>query len=79
MFMSLMTMILIVKVANFFADLETTNMLGDENITSESVLDVPWDKSTTSFTLTKVVKEDGEISTHNGDIFENTKLGKQGP
>ncbi len=41
MFMSLMTMILIVKVANFFANLETTNMLGDENITSESVLDVP--------------------------------------
>ncbi len=77
--MSLMTMTLIVKVANFLTDLETTNMLGDENIIGESVLDVPHDKSTTSFTLTKVLKEDGEISTHNGDIFENTKLGKPRP
>ncbi len=52
---------------------------GDENIIGESVLDVPQDKSTTSFTLTKVLKEDGEISTQNGDIYENTKLGNHGP
>jgi hypothetical protein len=29
------------KVAYFLADLETTNMSGDDNITGESVLDVP--------------------------------------
>ncbi len=52
---------------------------GDENIIGESVLDVPQDKSTTSFTLTKVLKEDGEISTQNGDIYDNTKLGNHGP
>jgi len=87
--MSLMTVTLIVKVASFLADLETTNMLGDENTTGESVLDVPWDKSTASLTLTEVLKEDGKISTQNGDISENTEslqsrpgmleLGKQGP
>ncbi len=54
-------------------------MLGDENIIGESVLDVPQDKSTTSFTLTDVLKEDGEISIQNGDIYENTKLGNHGP
>jgi hypothetical protein len=77
------------QVASFLADLETTNMLGDENTTGESVLDVPWDKSTASLTLTEVLKEDGKISTQNGDISENTEslqsgtgmleLGKQGP
>ncbi len=74
--MSQMTMTLIMKVANFLTNLETTNMLGDENTTCESVLDVLRDKSTASFTLTKVLKEDGAISTHNGDISDNTKLGK---
>jgi hypothetical protein len=88
-FMSLMTLTLIVKVASFLADLETTNMLGDENTTGEIVLDVPQDKSTGSLTLTEVLKEDGKISTQNGDISENTEslqsgpgmleLGKQGP
>ncbi|CAM6037237.1 unnamed protein product [Sphagnum compactum] len=77
------------QVASFLADLETTNMLGDENTTGESVLDVPRDKSTASLTLTEVLKEDGKISTQNGDISENTEslqsgpgmleLGKQGP
>ncbi len=41
MFMSLMTMTLIVKVANFLTDLETTIMLGDDNTIGENVLDVP--------------------------------------
>jgi hypothetical protein len=77
------------QVASFLADLETTNMLGDENTTGESVLDVPREKSTASLTLTEVLKEDGKISTQNGDISENTEslqsgpgmleLGKQGP
>ncbi|CAK9200329.1 unnamed protein product [Sphagnum troendelagicum] len=77
------------QVASFLADLETTNMLGDENTTDESVLDVPREKSTASLTLTEVLKEDGKISTQNGDISENTEslqsgpgmleLGKQGP
>jgi hypothetical protein len=54
-------------------------MLGNDNTIGENVLDVSQDKSRTSFTLTEVPKEDGEISPQNGDISENTKLGKHGP